>query len=246
MKKGKRHSGKKGHIKISLMGFYERIAGFSYCLILVIWLGTGVFFSPPANAQEKNIPLSISKTKQTNSYYFLLSPLAKIKITQKSNLLLNSNVELNNNIVGEGKLIIKSDKLVLLDAKDHQINTLIVKENTKIQLEGHLQILRKFRVYGGVKIALGNFNLVLAPEVYFTNFQQICKNSLGRLICLSNTTHNISDTNTNNFTPGTMGVFYILARTILFSQIISCSAFYFIDSYLPVIPDTDTPPPRSV
>jgi hypothetical protein len=213
-------------------------------VILIVLFTAGIFSISYADSTKTDSSTSLSKG--INSSYFLQKSKANITIFKRSNILFQSNIEINNDLRGEGSLILSSDKMISINAHSRKIINLSVYKNTRVQLTGHIQILRKFRVYDGAEIILGNFNLVLAPEIYFANFQQIFQNSLGQLICLSNTINDISNTNSTNFTPSTVGIFYLFAETSFFSQRTSLHAFCFKDSYLSFIMDTDTPPPKSV
>ena len=240
------HPKKQFHKRLILSFTRSKEVSISLFFSLVfIWLGTGVIFSPQAYANEVQAPYGIKSTTP-NTHYFLLKSNTNLQITNDTKLTLNGNLTLHENIKGNGSLILSSLGSISLNANNHKINALIVQENTKVKLKGHLQIMRQLRILDKAEITLGDFDLILSSHLEQKDFSnsQIIKTSIGQLINPQNEDDFLAQLPISNPIQSAMGI--PLTNSLISLQRISipCSTFFLSRKIYQWFLEKETPPPK--
>jgi hypothetical protein len=96
---------------------------------------------------------------------------ATIHISKNTTLITASNISMQGNISGEGKLILKSDRRISIDANKHEISNLVIENPKGVELVSALQIANGLVLAEG-KLFLNDFNITLTNRFAFIDISK--------------------------------------------------------------------------
>ncbi len=92
---------------------------------------------------------------------------ASVEIGESASITV-SNIIIEADISGKGKLILLSDKNAFIDANNHSIENLVLASANKVELLSGLQIVNELTILKG-ELHLNNFDLILCPDAKLNN-----------------------------------------------------------------------------
>lgn len=145
------------------------------------------FFVSVINGQgqiEASNPVSKSRLLSRQRTHIVISKGATIHISKTANLVSASDIILEGDIIGEGKLVIDAQRKVSIDANNHEITNLVIKNPEGVELQSALKIGNELLLTEG-KLLLNDFNITLTNTftlINITEKAEIVFNGSGKII----------------------------------------------------------------
>ncbi len=133
-----------------------------------------VLYLPSLLYAEKHIDFTGSR--------FNVGKGASVQIGESASITV-SNIIIETNITGKGKLIVVSDNNAYIHANNNSIENLVLISANKVKLLSGLQIKNELTILKG-ELQLNNFDLTLCPNAKLDNssLQRIIMNGSGSIV----------------------------------------------------------------
>lgn len=93
---------------------------------------------------------------------FTVLKYASVNIGESATITI-SNLHIESNITGRGKLILLSDNNALINANNHSIENLVLASANKVELLSGLRIINELTILKG-ELHLNDFDLLIGPN----------------------------------------------------------------------------------
>jgi len=126
--------------------------------------------------------LSADEDSNFTGSRFTVHKDASVKIGESA-VVSVSNLVIEADITGKGKLILLSDQNAVIDANNNSIENLVLSSSNKVELLSGLQIINQLTILSG-ELHLNDFNLLVYPNTKLdqSTLQKIIQNGKGTIL----------------------------------------------------------------